>query len=149
MKKEKYQPFAYLAILVECGILVKARIGYFARLKHAILSGAFIAAQRRLHNWTSDMNDQNKFQESKLSIDGQKSVLVRLARVIGHLQSIKRMTEEERDIEALLIQVSAVKSAMNGVRRVLMEELLKRRQERFDGEINFDEVLTLVERYMK
>ena len=59
------------------------------------------------------------------------------------------MTEEERDIEALLIQVSAVKSAMNGVRRVLMEELLKRRQERVDGEIDFDEVLTLVERYMK
>ena len=58
------------------------------------------------------MNDQNKFQESKLSIEGQKSVLVRLARVIGHLQSIKR-------------------------------------QERVDGEIDFDEVLTLVERYMK
>ena len=95
------------------------------------------------------MNDQNIFQETKLSIEGQKSVLVRLARVIGHLQSIKRMTEEERDIEALLIQVSAVKSAMNGVRRVLMEELLKRRKERFNGEINFDEVLTLVERYMK
>ena len=73
------------------------------------------------------MNDQNKFQETKLSIEGQKSVLVRLARVIGHLQSIKRMTEEERDIE----------------------ELLKRRQERVDGEIDFDEVLTLVERYMK
>ena len=131
---------------------MKARLQHLTRFRRAVFFFFFYCALRgakALLNWTSDMNDQNKFQETKLSIEGQKSVLVRLARVIGHLQSIKRMTEEERDIEALLIQVSAVKSAMNGVRRVLMEELLKRRQERVDGEIDFDEVLTLVERYMK
>ena len=131
---------------------MKARLQHLTRFSRAVFERLVYCALRgakALLNWTSDMNDQNKFQETKLSIEGQKSVLVRLARVIGHLQSIKRMTEEERDIEALLIQVSAVKSAMNGVRRVLMEELLKRRQERVDGEIDFDEVLTLVERYMK
>ncbi|HEC22867.1 MAG TPA: metal-sensitive transcriptional regulator [Chloroflexi bacterium] len=39
----------------------------------------------------------------------------RLNRITGHVQSIIRMLEEQRDCEDLLIQMAAVKAAMNGV----------------------------------
>ena len=42
-----------------------------------------------------------------------KSVLNRLSRAIGHLESIKRMVESGRDCSEVLIQLSAVKSAIN------------------------------------
>ena len=42
-----------------------------------------------------------------------KAVLNRLSRAIGHLESIKRMVEDGRDCSEVLIQLSAVKSAIN------------------------------------
>ena len=42
-----------------------------------------------------------------------KAVLNRLSRAIGHMESIKRMVEEGRDCSEVLIQLSAVKSAIN------------------------------------
>ena len=41
-----------------------------------------------------------------------KAVLNRLSRAIGHLESIKRMVEDGRDCSEVLIQLSAVKSAI-------------------------------------
>lgn len=42
-----------------------------------------------------------------------KAVLNRLSRAIGHMESIKRMVEEGRDCTEVLIQLSAVKAAIN------------------------------------
>ena len=42
-----------------------------------------------------------------------KAVLNRLSRAIGHLESIRRMVEDGRDCTEVLIQLSAVKSAIN------------------------------------
>ena len=42
-----------------------------------------------------------------------KAVLNRLSRAIGHLESIRRMVEDGRDCTEVLIQLSAVKSALN------------------------------------
>lgn len=41
-----------------------------------------------------------------------KAVSNRLARAIGHLESIKRMVEEDRDCSEILIQLMAVKAAI-------------------------------------
>ena len=41
-----------------------------------------------------------------------KAVLNRLSRAIGHMESIKRMIEDGRDCSEVLIQLSAVKSAI-------------------------------------
>ncbi len=46
----------------------------------------------------------------------------RLARAIGHLQSIKRMVEDERDCAEILIQLAAVKSAINNTGKVILKE---------------------------
>ena len=52
-----------------------------------------------------------------------KAVLNRLARVIGHLQSIKHMVEDGRDCSEVLIQLSAVKAAINTGKVILQDHI--------------------------
>ncbi|RXM75250.1 hypothetical protein DP144_09595 [Clostridium tetani] len=52
----------------------------------------------------------------------KKSVVNRLSRAIGHLESVKRMVEEGRDCSEVLIQISAVRSALNNAGKVLLED---------------------------
>jgi len=58
------------------------------------------------------------------SPEEQRAVLNRLSRVIGHLESIKRMVEEGRDCTEVLIQLSAVKSAVNNTGREILKSHL-------------------------
>ena len=51
-----------------------------------------------------------------------KAVFNRLSRAIGHLGSIKRMVEEGRDSSEVLIQLSAVKSAINNTGKVILKD---------------------------
>ena len=51
-----------------------------------------------------------------------KAVLNRLSRAIGHLESIKRMVEDGRDCAEVLIQLSAVKSAINNTGKVILKD---------------------------
>lgn len=51
-----------------------------------------------------------------------KAVLNRLSRAIGHLESIRRMVEEGRDCSEVLIQLSAVKSAINNTGKIILQD---------------------------
>lgn len=51
-----------------------------------------------------------------------KDILDRLARVEGHIRSIKEMVSQERECPDILIQIAAVRSALNQVGRIIMEE---------------------------
>lgn len=51
-----------------------------------------------------------------------KSVLNRLSRAIGHLESIKRMVESGRDCSEVLIQLSAVKAAINNTGKIILQD---------------------------
>ncbi len=51
-----------------------------------------------------------------------KAVLNRLSKVIGHLESIKRMVENGRDCSEVLIQLAAVKSAINSTGKVILKD---------------------------
>ena len=51
-----------------------------------------------------------------------KKVLDRMSRAIGHLESIKRMIEEGRDCSEILIQLSAVRSAINNVGKIVLQD---------------------------
>ena len=54
-----------------------------------------------------------------------KKVSNRLARAIGHLESVKRMVDEDRDCAEVLIQLAAVKSAINNTGKVILQEHIK------------------------
>ena len=51
-----------------------------------------------------------------------KSVLNRLSRSIGHLTAVRSMVEEGRDCSEVLIQLSAVRSAINGICKVILKD---------------------------
>ena len=57
--------------------------------------------------------------------ENTKAVLNRPSRAIGHLESIKRMVEDGRDCSEVLIQLSAVKSAINNTGKVILEDHIK------------------------
>lgn len=51
-----------------------------------------------------------------------KAVLNRMSRLIGHLESIKKMISDGRDCSEVLIQISAVRSALDGVSKVILKD---------------------------
>lgn len=54
--------------------------------------------------------------------ENTKAVLNRLSRAIGHLESIKKMVESGRDCSEVLIQLSAVKAAINNTGKVILHD---------------------------
>lgn len=58
------------------------------------------------------------------SAEHTRRVLNRMARIIGHMESTRRMVEDGRDCSEVLIQLSAIESAINSVSRVILKEHL-------------------------
>lgn len=54
-----------------------------------------------------------------------KAVLNRLSRAIGHLESVKRMVENGRDCTEVLVQLAAVRSALNSTAKVILKDHLE------------------------
>ncbi len=54
-----------------------------------------------------------------------KAVLNRLSRAIGHLQSVRTMVEEGRDCSEVLIQIAAVRSAIDNTGKLILQDHLK------------------------
>jgi|WetSurMetagenome_2_1015567.scaffolds.fasta_scaffold112296_3 CsoR family transcriptional regulator, copper-sensing transcriptional repressor len=52
----------------------------------------------------------------------RKEVMDRLARIEGHVRGLRRMVEEDKDCPELLIQVAAVRAALNQVGRIMLED---------------------------
>lgn len=52
----------------------------------------------------------------------RKEVSNRLARAIGHLQKVKQMVENDEDCSDVLIQLAAVKSAINNTGKVILKD---------------------------
>ena len=55
----------------------------------------------------------------------RRAVVNRLSRIEGHIRSIKQMVEEGRDCADVLIQLSAVRSAIEKAGRVVLEDHLE------------------------
>ena len=54
--------------------------------------------------------------------ENTKAVLNRMSRAIGHMESIKTMIENGRDCTEVLIQIAAVRSAINNVGKIILED---------------------------
>lgn len=51
-----------------------------------------------------------------------QEIIHRLSRAIGHLEAVRRMMEEGRDCSEVLIQLAAVKSAINNTGKVILKD---------------------------
>ena len=54
--------------------------------------------------------------------ENTKAVLNRLSRAIGHLESVRKMVESGRDCSEVLIQIAAVRSAINNIGKVILQD---------------------------
>ena len=50
-----------------------------------------------------------------------QEVSSRLAKIVGHAQAVKRMVDEEKSCEEILMQIGAVKAALQKVGRIVLE----------------------------
>ena len=57
--------------------------------------------------------------------ENQKAVINRLARAIGHLEKVKRMVEEGVDCSEVLVQLAAVRSALNNTGKIILEDHIR------------------------
>jgi CsoR family transcriptional regulator, copper-sensing transcriptional repressor len=51
-----------------------------------------------------------------------KEVINRLSRIEGHVRGLRKMVEEDKDCPDILLQVAAVRAALNQVGRILLED---------------------------
>ena len=72
-----------------------------------------------------------------------KSVINRLSRAIGHLESVKRMVESGRDGSEVLMQLAAVRSALNNTAKVILKDHLEHCIADAVGDENSDELEAL------
>ena len=81
-----------------------------------------------------------------------KEVSNRLARAIGHLQKVKKMVDDGEDCSEVLVQLAAVKSAINNTGKVIlkdhMEHCIVHAVEDGDTEA-IDELTSAIDKFMK
>ena len=54
--------------------------------------------------------------------ENTKAVINRMNRAIGHMESIKTMVETGRDCSEVLVQIAAVRSAINNIGKIVLED---------------------------
>lgn len=57
--------------------------------------------------------------------ENTKAVLNRLSRAIGHLQSVRRMVEDGRDCSEVLVQIAAVRNAIDNTGKIILQDHLR------------------------
>ena len=57
--------------------------------------------------------------------ENQKAVLNRLSRAIGHLEKVRRMVENGEDCSDVLIQLAAVRSALDNTGKVILKDHMR------------------------
>ena len=55
----------------------------------------------------------------------KKKVVNRLARIEGHVRSIKKMVDADRDCSEVLIQIAAVRKALDNTAKVILKDHLE------------------------
>lgn len=56
----------------------------------------------------------------------KKAVLNRMAKAIGHMEAVKRMVERDEDCGAVLVQLAAVRSAINNTGKLVLKNHINR-----------------------
>lgn len=94
--------------------------------EHVMEDGTVV---RHTHEEVHDHNHEGEHDHEYSHTHGHvhshahtKAVLNRLSRAIGHLESIRRMVEDGRDCTEVLVQLSAVKAAINNTGKVILQD---------------------------
>ena len=84
--------------------------------------------------------------------ENQKAVVNRLARAIGHMEKVKRMVEEGYDCSEVLVQLAAVRSAIDNTGKVILQDHMRHCMVEAvaEGDTDaIDDLCRAIDRYMK
>lgn len=70
------------------------------------------------------VNDKQACHRHVHSDEEKKAVVNRLARAAGHLEKVKRMVEEDADCSEVLVQIAAVRNAVNNTGKLILKNHL-------------------------
>ena len=99
--------------------------------QHILENGTIIEhTHQQQHAHTHEHKQEHTHEQEHIHTHGHthqntKAVLNRLSKIIGHLESVKRMVESGRDCSEVLIQLAAVKSAVNSTGKVILKDHLE------------------------
>ncbi len=83
----------------------------------------------------------------------KKKVMNRLARIEGHVRSIKTMVENDRDCSEVLIQLAAVRSALESTAKVILKDHLEHcilhAIEKGDGSKSLEDFEAAIDQYLR
>ncbi|MFE4105363.1 metal-sensing transcriptional repressor [Almyronema epifaneia] len=87
------------------------------------------------------------------SEESLKRIINRLARVEGHIRGIKTMVQESRPCPDVLVQIAAVRGALDRVARIILDEHLSECVSRAAAEGNIEaeieELKTALDRFLR
>lgn len=81
-----------------------------------------------------------------------ENIILRLKRIEGQVRGIQKMITNEADCAEIMNQVAAVKSAMASVGVIIFESYVRKcllDMQSGTGEHNFEEIVTLMSRFIK
>lgn len=83
----------------------------------------------------------------------KKKVVNRLARIEGHVRSIKNMVDEDRDCSEVLIQIAAVRKALDNTAKVILKDHLEHcilhAIEKGDGSKSLQDFEAAIDQYLR
>lgn len=83
----------------------------------------------------------------------KKKVVNRLARIEGHVRSIKNMVDSDRDCSEVLIQIAAVRKALDNTAKVILKEHLEHcilhAIEKGDGSKSLQDFEAAIDQYLR
>lgn len=80
------------------------------------------------------------------------AVVHRLSRAIGHLEAVRQMVEAGRDCSDVLLQLAAVKAAVNNIGKLMLKDHIRHcvvdAVERGDGQA-LDDLSAAIDRFLQ
>jgi len=73
--------------------------------------------------------------------ENREKVIKRLARIEGHVRGIKRMVDEDTPCPDVLVQIAAVRAALNNVGQIILEDHLRSCMVKAINDGEFDEAM--------
>ena len=84
--------------------------------------------------------------------ENTRAVVNRLSRAIGHLESVKQMVLDGRDCSEVLVQIAAVRSAINNIGKVILQDHIQHclvDAVEHDDEQALDDLCTAIDKFIK
>ena len=84
--------------------------------------------------------------------ENQRAVVNRLARALGHREKVKRMVEEGYDCSEVLVQLAAVRSALDNTGKVILQDHIRHCMVdavAAGDDSSIDDLCSAIEKFMK